>query len=203
MRKPYVSGSLLALLASVSAFGVAHARPAPAPAEAADPVSKVLKAPDPKKALEGLDAKEKADFNARMQVADVTLEDGTAEKVEDSGAKVAGQSCWKGQTRGSAKAAAGNTLFTFWVNGRWCASGGRVTKASFTRADGETKTPGWRYDGVKTKGGEAHKGQARVWAKHRFILGAGGIDIKTDDRCLRLNGTANGKIKGEYKCDVW
>ena len=66
-----------------------------------------------------------------------------------------------------------------------------------------TKTPGWRYDGVKSKGGETHKGRGIVWAKHRFILGAGGIDIKTDDQCLRFSGTANGKMKSENKCDVW
>lgn len=203
MRTQSVYGALLALLGSVSAYGVANAQPAPGPADAADPVSKVMKAPDPKKALEALDAKERADFDARTQVKDVTLEDATVEKDEEAGAKVAGQACWKGQARGSAKAAAGNTLFTFWVNGQWCASGGRVTKASFTRADGETKTPGWRYDGVKTKGGEVHGNQGRVWAKHRFILGVGGIDIKNDDRCLRFSGTAKGKIKSENKCDVW
>jgi hypothetical protein len=203
MRNRSISGAVLGLLVSVSSYGAANAQPAPESADAADPVAKVIKAPDPKAAFEALDAKEKAAFNERTQVAEVTLEDATVEKVEGSEAKAGAQACWKGQAKGYAKAVTGNTLYTFWVSGQWCTSGGRVTSASFTRADGETKTPGWRYDGVKTKGGGVHDGKGRVWAKHRFILGAGGIDIKTDDQCLRFSGTAKGKLKSENKCDVW
>jgi hypothetical protein len=203
MRAPYTSGALLALLVSVSAYETANAQSAPEPADAEDPVSKVLKAPDPKATFEALDAKEKADFNARTEVADVTVEEEKVEKVEGSDAKAGAQACWKGQAKGKAKAAAGNTLFTYWVVGEWCASGGKVTSAKFSRGDGETKTPGWRYVGVETKGGEAVKGKARVWARHRFILGVGGIDIKTDDRCLRFTGNAKGKLKVEHKCDVF
>jgi hypothetical protein len=203
MRARYTSGVLLALLVSVPAYEGANAQSAPEPADAADPVSKVLEAADPKAAFEALDAKEKADFNARTEVADVTVEEETVEKVEGSDAKAGAQACWKGQAKGKAKAAAGNVLFTYWVVGEWCASGGKVTSTKFVRGDGETQTPGWRYVGVEAKGGETARGKARVWARHRFILGVGGIDIKTDDRCVRLTGNAKGKIKVEHKCDVF
>ncbi|WP_257455310.1 hypothetical protein [Archangium lipolyticum] len=203
MRAQCTSSVLLALLVSVSAYEGANAQPAPEPADAADPVSKVLKAPDPKAAFEALDAKEKADFNTRMEVSEVTVEEEKVEKIEALDAKAGAQACWKGQAKGKAKAVTGNTLFTYWVVGEWCASGGKVTSAKFSRGDGETKTPGWRYVGVEAKGGETVKGMARVWARHRFILGVGGIDVKTDDRCLRFTGNAKGKLKVEHKCDVF
>lgn len=165
-------------------------------AEAAEVVTKVFKAVDPRAAYQAMGTKEQERFKKEARSASFSIEDQSSEATES----VAGRSCWKGQARGAGKNAIGKTLYTYWVSGTWCASGGRVTSASFSSADGETKTPGWRHDGVKSKGKDVIKNLGRVWAKQRFILGIGGWDIQTVDVCLRLSGTANGKISAQSVC---
>jgi hypothetical protein len=202
MRNPLVIGAVLSLLAPVSFSETARAQSpsgstTAGSVDAADEVvSKVTKSSDPKAAYQALNSKDQAAFNARLKSATFTVESQTSEKDES----VAGKACWKGQARGSGKNAIGKTIYTYWVEGSWCASGNRVTSSAFTRADGETKTPGWRYDAVKSKDHEIANNIARVWAKQRFILGIGGWDIQTVDVCLRFSGEANGKITAQSTC---
>jgi len=190
-------GMTLSLLVLVRVSNVAQAESDSEIEEAADEVvSNVTKSSDPKAAYESLSAKDQAAFNARMKSVKNTFEIETVERDEAAAAR----GCWRGQGRGAGKNAIGKTIYTYWVEGTWCASGNRVTSASFTRADGETKTPGWRYDGVKSKDDEVAGNKARVWAKHRFILGIGGWDIQTVDVCLRFSGEASGKITAQGTC---
>ena len=205
MRYPFAIGAAVALLVHTGAFDIAGAQSQPesksgGSVDAADEVvSKVSKSANPKATYESLSPKEKEAFNARIKSATNTFE---VEKVEEEKPTAAG-ACWKGQARGSGKNSVGGTLYTYWVEGTWCASGNRVTSTSFTRADGETKTPGWRYAGVKSKGDEVASNRGRVWAKHRFILGIGGWDIQTVDVCLRFSGEPNGKITAQGTCGAF
>ncbi|WIM97027.1 hypothetical protein ACTOB_000517 [Actinoplanes oblitus] len=101
--------------------------------------------------------------------------------------------CWTTKARLGNKAKGGNTLFTYWVVLKWCADGKKITKASIVEADGETSTPGWRYDGVKNKGARVvNTVWARGFAKHKFILGLAGWDVQNVDACVRTFGMNDG-----------
>ncbi|MFD6756438.1 hypothetical protein [Micromonospora gifhornensis] len=197
-------------------LGVAH--PAPAVdagvSSAEDVVTRVFNASDPEAFYRGLSPTERAAFDHVMIPVTSTLSveiepaDAVARNAAANGQSAdevfdaLATGCWYGRTRDGAQAAAGNTLYTFWTNIYWCASGSTVTSVRIHEADGETKTIGWRYDGVKSSGAQVISNQGRGWAKHRFILGVGGWDVSHPEHCLRAKGTASGTASGDRVCSV-
>jgi hypothetical protein len=174
----------------------------------------VLQAADPQAAYAQLSDKERAEFNARYLPASTTVTeeikpaDATAFKSTAAGitpnsiGEVQAAGCWYGKATGSSRAAAGNTLYTFWVENTWCSNGSTVTSNSYRTADGETSTPGWRYEGVKSKGAAIVSNQGRAWAKHLFVLGVGGIDIQSPNECIRVKGSASGRASADRVCSI-
>ncbi|KQS69243.1 hypothetical protein [Modestobacter sp. Leaf380] len=110
--------------------------------------------------------------------------------------------CWTSKINRSAKAAAGNTLYTYFTTGGWCSNGSSVTSARLVERGGETSTPGWRYAGVRTGGSGVFGGQGRVYTQFQFILGAAGIDVQSPTPCARMRGNANGSATGDGVCSV-
>jgi hypothetical protein len=145
-------------------------------------------------------AKEQAAFNDHMKSESITIDSEKTEKDEAASDAKAGKACWKGEVRGRGINKVGGTIYTYWVQGTWCATGGRVSLADFTRGDGETKTPFWRYAGRDKGENEIAGNQARIWTKFHFILGIGGWDIQNPDHCLRLSGDAHGKMTSKSTC---
>ncbi|GAA3731659.1 hypothetical protein HDA32_000477 [Spinactinospora alkalitolerans] len=206
-------GFTVAAVASVGAAGAASADEGPAGKEVAE---SVFESNDPEATYEGLSDAERAAFDSYVLPAEqdvqtevVEPQNDVARQIEESGgapetlndASVAG--CWVGRADGSAQAAAGNTLYTFYVEGSWCSNGVTVTSASYDRAGGETSTPGWRYEGVNDfASGVSAGNQGVAWAQHSFVLGAGGWDIQHPLECIRLRGAANGNAYADYTCSV-
>lgn len=210
-------------LAATVAIGAVLALQAAVPALAADRLSgesdvvvTVLKADDPTAAYGALSAADRAEFDFYM--LPVEPESPPAMKIEphdaeafrsarqgllpESALDVTATGCWLGRSNDSRKAPAGNTLYTFFTTLRWCASGSTVTSATLYEADGETSTPGWRYDGVRARNWGIINNTGRAYARHRFVLGIGGYDVKTDDNCLRVTGFAAGNSGQERVCSI-
>lgn len=111
--------------------------------------------------------------------------------------------CWTVRYNGSNQAAAGNTVYTYYTVLGWCSNGSSVTSAWLADADGETATPGWTYNGVQQSDSGVVGNQGRAYARHRFTFGAGGWDVITQDRCLRVRGFASSGSTGEYICGIY
>jgi hypothetical protein len=111
--------------------------------------------------------------------------------------------CWTLRVNGSSKAAAGNTLYTYFHVGRWCASGSTVTSANIQDRGGETSTPGWRMDGPINGGSGVVSNQGRSYSQMRFILGAGPWDVQSPTPCLRVNGLTNGTGTTSGTCGIY
>lgn len=111
--------------------------------------------------------------------------------------------CWTGRVNGSAKALAGNTLYTYYHVGYWCSSGSTITAARVQAAGGETSTPGWRYEGVINRGAAIVSNQGRSYSQQKFVLGTGGWDIQSPTPCLRVNGLTSGSYTYSSTCGVY
>lgn len=111
--------------------------------------------------------------------------------------------CWQQRWNWSGQAAAGNTLYTFYHVGHWCASGTTVRSAAILDAGGETRTPGWRYEGIVARSSGVVANQGRSYTQHKFVLGVGGWDIQTSLRCFRVKGTAAGTSTSDGTCGIY
>jgi hypothetical protein len=110
--------------------------------------------------------------------------------------------CWTQRWSGSAKAAAGNTLYTYYTTGGWCASGSTITSAWVADAGGETSTPGWRYDGVVATGSGIVSNQGRSYSQSTFVLSVGGFDVQSASPCVRVLGRTSGSSSAQYSCGL-
>ena len=111
--------------------------------------------------------------------------------------------CWTQRWTWGPKANAGNTLYTYYHVGRWCASGSTVTSASEADSGGETKTPGWRYEGVVARDAGVVSNQGRSYTQHKFALGAGGWDIQTPLECARVKGLSSSNSTADSICGIY
>lgn len=111
--------------------------------------------------------------------------------------------CWTVRANGSAKAAAGNTLYTFYHVGYWCASGNTVTSAKVQDRGGETSTPGWRWAGAIAGGSGVVNNQGRSYSQVSFILRAGFWDVQNPTPCLRINGSSNATATASTTCGIY
>lgn len=195
---------------------------APAAMAAQDPdaiIAGVLESSDPQAAYDALSEEDQAAFDAQMlpvkvifTTATLVPADDTARNSYANGARpvlgagpaslAASDGCWLGRGDGSAQAAAGNTLYTFFTTGEWCISGGVVTTASLYQAGGETATPGWRYEGTTASGSDVINNEGRSFASHNFILGSYGIDIQNVNECQRVDGLSNANYVVVATCSL-
>ena len=110
--------------------------------------------------------------------------------------------CWTARTSGSAKAALGNTLYTYFHVGGWCASGSIVTSAWVADAGGETSTPGWSYVGVINRNSGVVSNEGRSYSQTKFVLGSGGWIIQSPTPCLRISGTSAPAATAAGTCGI-
>ena len=111
--------------------------------------------------------------------------------------------CWTLRVNGSAKAATGNTLYTYYHVGKWCASGSTVTSATIQERGGETSTPGWRWAGAIGGGAGVVSNQGRSFSQVSFILKAGLWDVQNPTPCLRVNGMSNATGTTSSACSIY
>lgn len=111
--------------------------------------------------------------------------------------------CWTSRTNRSGKAKAGNTLYTYYHVGRWCSSGTVVTSSTVADAGGETKTPGWRYEGVTRRSAGIVSNQGRSFSQQKFVFGIGGWDVQTPTPCARIKGTTAGTASADGVCGIY
>lgn len=100
--------------------------------------------------------------------------------------------CWAMQVSGSARAAAGNTLYTYGQSTQVCVRNNRVSGITVYNVWNETSTPGWRIDKRPTTSRFNAGWEGRGLAQYYFVLGAGGWDIQRPTTCLQLRLNANG-----------
>lgn len=110
--------------------------------------------------------------------------------------------CWTARQNGSAKAALGNTLYTYYTVGGWCSSGSTVTSAWLADSGGETSTPGWSYAGRINSAAGVVSNTGRSYAQHKFQLSAGGVVVQSPTPCLRVVGTSSGGASGSSSCGI-
>jgi hypothetical protein len=110
--------------------------------------------------------------------------------------------CWLGRADYAAKAAAGNTLYTYYHTGGWCVSGSTVYSPSTYEHGGETSTPGWHYNGVIGSGAGVISNQGRSYSQFKFTLSVGPWDVQTPTPCIRVNGLNNATYTSSGTCGV-
>lgn len=208
---------------AATAFGVAFiaasvGMPVPAAADdvgAAQLTENVFSAQSPEAAYENLSASEQEAFDSYalpqehyVELGEIEPQDDLARQIQEQGTapesledpQAAG--CWHGQANGWAEAAAGNTLYTYFVEGTWCSNGSGVTSASYDRAGGETSTPGWSYEGLLDNDSGISGNRGIFWAQHEFELGSGGWVIQNPTPCIRFLGSAAGNTDSDRTCSV-
>jgi len=114
----------------------------------------------------------------------------------------ASSGCWSQRWSWAPKAAAGNTLYTYYHVGHWCSSGSSVTSARVSDSGGETSTPGWSYKGVVASGSRVVSNEGRSYTKHKFVLSVAGITLQTSTPCARVRGKSNGTSTADGTCGV-
>jgi hypothetical protein len=206
---------ILAAGALVTTGGVAQAVAPTAPVTP-DATASVVISPEVQTYLDTLGPQERAEFIATKLPAAVVETRGAqvpADTVADASVKAAtatgrtvspmSSGCWTIRWDGWAKAAAGNTLYTYYHVGYWCSSGSSITAASTAAAGGETSTPGWRYEGVINESHGIVSNQGRSYTQQKFVLGVGGWDVQSPTPCLRVNGLTNGTATGSSTCGIY
>lgn len=111
--------------------------------------------------------------------------------------------CWTQRWTWGPKAAAGNTLYTYYHVGYWCSSGTRITAARIADAGGETKTVGWRYEGITARSAGIVSNQGRSYTQHKFVLGVGGWDVQSPLECARVKGLTSGTSQADSVCGIY
>lgn len=172
--------------------------------------------PELEEYLATLSAEDRQDFIDTRLPASVDVEVGAqlpanaAAKASLLAADAAGRSvspmatgCWTQRWTWGPKAAAGNTLYTYYHVGYWCSSGSTVTAASIADSGGETKNPGWRYEGVIASGSGVVSNQGRSYTQHKFVLGVGGWDVQTPLECARVKGASSGTSSADSVCGIY
>ncbi|MDG4765920.1 hypothetical protein O7632_17705 [Solwaraspora sp. WMMD406] len=174
-------------------------------------VARVLDAEDPAAAYRSLSAADRAVFDRRMLPTEsaVSVEVVAADAVARANAD-AGRSpdrfgtlvdgCWYARGWDSRSSAAGDPLYTFWTMIYYCAVGQTITEVSMYDSGSEILAPGWRHDGIKAQDTGVVRDQARGWAKHRFVLSTGDVDLWQRDHCIRVIGTYAGTQYSDGYC---
>ena len=173
-------------------------------------------APELQGYLDTLDPQDQAEFIATMLPASETVTYGkqtpaNATAVASLGAATArgvavsprATGCWTMRSNGSAKAATGNTLYTYFHVGQWCASGSTVTSAKIQERGGETSTPGWRWAGAVGGSAGVVGNQGRSYSQVKFVLRAGAWDVQSPTPCLRVNGMSNATATTSSTCGIY
>jgi len=111
--------------------------------------------------------------------------------------------CWTQRWSWAGKALAGNTLYTYYHVGGWCASGTSVTRAWEADSGGQTYAIGWRYEGVVKRSSGIVSNQGRSYTQHKFVLGAGGWDVQTSIPCGRVKGYYNATSGADGTCGIY
>lgn len=110
--------------------------------------------------------------------------------------------CVIGRVVYSALASAGNTLYTYFVEGTWCSDGVTVETATHEWSGGEASGPGWTYHGVLASGGGVRANEGRAWSGHRFTLDIAGFTVQTEEPCVRMRGSADGTLGHDGVCGL-
>lgn len=210
------AAAAVATLASVAGATTAHAE-VQASDDTLDQVTSSIEVSAELEAyLETLTPAERADFvethvpvETDVEVGAQVPADATA-RASLAEARAAGQAvepmatgCWTQRWTWAPKAAAGNTLYTYYHVGYWCSSGSTVTAASVADAGGETKTIGWRYEGIVRDGAGVVSNQGRSYTQHKFVLGVGGWDIQTPLECARVKGLSTATSTADSVCGIY
>lgn len=111
--------------------------------------------------------------------------------------------CWTQRWTWSPRSGVGTVLYTYYHVGYWCSSGTRVTAARVAAAGGETRTPGWSYNGVVDRGAGIAANQGRSFSQHKFTLRAGGIVVQSPLQCGRVKGAASGGASADRVCGIY
>jgi hypothetical protein len=197
------------IIAGLSAVGVlsapaARAATAPSAAHGLAVAQKVFAASSPRAAYNGLSAADKYAFKQVETPASVTNVNSTVRGIGALAGKtapnlasaeaVAFSGCWALTDTWAEKAAAGNTLFTYWQATEVCVSGGKVTNPIYVyNYDSETSTPGWSsYQGATTgKFNASWEGRGLVRVYYHLTIPVYGV-IQTVSPCGQLRLNANG-----------
>ncbi len=111
--------------------------------------------------------------------------------------------CWSQRWTWAPKAAAGNTLYTYYHVGRWCSSGSSVTSATIADYGGETSTPGWSYEGMIGSGKGVVSNEGRSYTRHKFELSVGSWVVQTKTPCGRVKGKSSGSSSADATCGIY
>lgn len=127
---------------------------------------------------------------------------GTAGKAASAArlAPAQGEICYNGGgATGSAKAAAGNTLYTFWQRADFCMKNGAPSRIDVYDTSGETKTPTWSYEGLQDKTIRSNSSRYQVVTRYKFKQTVMWWSSTTTE-CLRVNYWNSGSITSDYGC---
>lgn len=205
--------ALAGLILTFAAIGSAVAQAAPAqptgPAHGLAVLRTVLASPDQGAALSRLSGADRAAFDAVTVPRNVVLLEsrGTPAAIDavspnaSNVALAAISGCWSAWQRWGAHAAAGNTLYTWWLGLRWCGSNGTITSYSVFDRGGESSTPGWTFSGNGGAGSWNVGWEARQYIQERFTFGVGWFSYTNTD-CGQIRGGATGLYSYRASCGL-
>lgn len=89
----------------------------------------------------------------------------------------------------------GFTVATSWLDIHWCEDGRKVTGVSITNKGGETRTPGYKYEGVLNSAADKKGAWGGAFSEVGFSLfgGGDGNAIPTLNPCIKISGTIGGR----------
>lgn len=221
MARRLVRTGTAVTVAAAALLGAGHAAQAAPAAQSGTAIAKqVFASADPHAAYNKLTAAQRASFNSvelpAVVKADVSAKGlGSNDGRTLSSAQLGGSvesamkvipyysGCWAMAFSGGAKAAAGNTLYTYGQSTEVCVSNNSVTAVYVYNVWDETSTPGWRIDKDPTTKTFNAGWEGRGLAQYYFVLGVAGWDVQHPTTCLqgRLNGNGYNYLVN-YSCNL-
>ncbi|NML53950.1 hypothetical protein HHL19_32345 [Streptomyces sp. R302] len=162
---------------------------------------RVFDSGNPEQAYAGLSGAEKEAMEHSTKPVKTVLLKTEIQAVPGAKSEAGALGCWNTWQRWGKKAAAGNTVYTWWQGLEWCGSGGKITSYKVYDRGGETATPGWSYSGNDGAGSRNVGWEVRQYTKQKFTFGIGQYGYSTSE-CGQIRGGATGLYSQRASCTL-
>lgn len=151
----------------------------------------VMMSPDPQSVFDSLSLSEKATFIRAMDPVNVVQD--VSRPITTYSAS--GGECHQAGHHQDWNSRWGFTVATSWMDIEWCTNGGQVTSIEITNQGGETKTPGYSYEGVLNSGARSDGSVGRAYSEIGLKL-FDGVPVVQQlpglTPCIKLTGYGDG-----------
>jgi hypothetical protein len=152
---------------------------------AASIVRDVLQAANPTAAWNALTPAQKRAFGVATKPVSVTVKVTSMHRIATTPqAAAASSKCYDVYAYLDWNGIFGTTTYTTWLGYNACETGGNFKSWSIYTQGGETRTPGWSYEGVINHGGKNEGWEVKVFSETKFGYGIG-VNITYSNACTQ------------------